>query len=97
MANLIFGFHHISPHEMSNVCLFDLSHCSEEYNDRLTGGAKGKESVRRGREEADRAKKPLLDSFCILGEERLLKLELCDLSATDRSPFGEINKPKINR
>lgn len=30
------------------------------------------------------------------GGERLWKLELCDLPTTDRSPFSEINKPKID-
>lgn len=45
MANLIFGLQHISTHEMPNVCLFDLSSRSEEHNDWLTAGAKGKERV----------------------------------------------------
>lgn len=45
MANLIFGLHHISSYEMPNVCLFDLSPHSEEHNDWLTAGAKGKERV----------------------------------------------------
>lgn len=56
MANLIFGLYHLFPHEMSNVCLFDLSPCSEEYIDGLTAGAKGKESVKKGREVADGTK-----------------------------------------
>lgn len=43
MANLIFVLHHISSHEMPNVCLFDLSPRFEEYNDWLTAEAKGKE------------------------------------------------------
>lgn len=36
---------HISSHEMPNVCLFDLSPRSEEYNDWLTAEAKGKERL----------------------------------------------------
>lgn len=97
MAKLIFKLHHISSHEMSNVCLFDLSHCPDEHNDGLTGGAKGKRKCEERERRGRLSEKPLLDSFCILGEERLWKLELRDLPPTDRSPFGEINKPKLNR
>lgn len=42
-------------------------------------------------------RKAIIRLILHLGEERLWKLEFCDLPATDRSPFSEINKPKINR
>lgn len=98
MANLIFGLHHISSHEMPNVCLFDLSPRSEEYNDWLTAGAKGKERVSGERAERLIERKAIIRlilHFLVGSASGNWNCATCQQPIG--APFSEINKPKINR